>query len=69
MVANLRCYWHQPKTAPQNYVSTKYQFKYPRAGAHFGQRLIQAIQRGNAASLLGTLTCEPNDLGSIFDII
>ncbi|KPJ15720.1 hypothetical protein RR48_05684 [Papilio machaon] len=41
----------------------------PWAGAHFGQRLSLAIQRGNAASLLGTLPCEHSDLGSIFYII
>ncbi|KPI94828.1 hypothetical protein RR46_11832 [Papilio xuthus] len=41
----------------------------PRAGAHFGQRLSLAIQRGNAASLLGTLPCDRSDLGSIFYII
>ncbi|KPJ21547.1 hypothetical protein RR48_00059, partial [Papilio machaon] len=40
-----------------------------RAGAHFGQRLSLVIQRGNAASLLGTLPCQRSDLGSIFYII
>ncbi|XP_047998133.1 uncharacterized protein LOC125235580 [Leguminivora glycinivorella] len=36
-----------------------------RAGSYFGQRLSLAIQRGNAASLLGTTTYS-DDLGSIF---
>lgn len=36
-----------------------------RAGSYLAQRISIAIQRGNAASLLGTLPCD-GDLGQIF---
>jgi hypothetical protein len=36
-----------------------------RAGSYFGQRISLAIQRGNAASLLGTIAND-GDLGSIY---
>ena len=37
-----------------------------KAGFYLGQRISMAIQRGNVASLLGTLPIDFDDLGSVF---
>ncbi|CAG9129863.1 unnamed protein product [Plutella xylostella] len=41
----------------------------PRAGSYLAQRLSIAIQRGNAASVLGTLPDSGSDLASIFFLV
>ncbi|KAG7312232.1 hypothetical protein JYU34_001704 [Plutella xylostella] len=41
----------------------------PRAGSYLAQRISIAIQRGNAASVLGTLPDSGSDLASIFFLV